>query len=629
MDELYRLRKDFVIIGLTGKSGAGCTEVAKKLNNPKFIEKVEIIPEIETNDVDQIKYRICHDFLKWNRNWTEFQIIKYADVLIIHLLWDSFQSLTFNEEFKSIILSFNLKDNDKRFNKKDINNAVIQNFQKNITELKAIGDSHSNINEFLIAAKDAGRLEQLLKLSSDIITKLREINYHKTSLLLHDLANNIRGQGTTNYCQGCTDVLKNIYTVAETINQLIKLFKNHENKGRRIVIDSLKNSLELNYFKEKYAAFYSIAINRVESERLEHKKHTIASFTDDDKCLALNEELTKTEYKGKEVNSGKFTSPDIENCIQKSDYHIFYSEKYEEYGLKELGYSELQASLEVQLVKFIALIFHPGIITPTGIERTMQIAFNAKYNSGCISRQVGAVITDKNMSVKAVGWNDVPTNQIPCNLRSVDDLIKDNNSNHFSEFEKGESKLKYKDKKSFKEKLSELKVDSTKLGGRNCSFCFKSCHNAFELKDNQVHTRSLHAEENAMLQITKFGGQGVQGGMLFTTASPCELCSKKAFQLGIKKIFYIDPYPGISGSHILKSGKEDVDNPQIIMFQGAVGRGFHKLYEPLMAYKDELNIRANVHPKMDDKSILIEALTDDEVVKQKIREVLGINNPTD
>ncbi|WP_235846252.1 deaminase [Morganella psychrotolerans] len=59
-------------------------------------------------------------------------------------------------------------------------------------------------------------------------------------------------------------------------------------------------------------------------------------------------------------------------------------------------------------------------------------------------------------------------------------------------------------------------------------------------ENNQVHTRSLHAEENAFLQISKYGGTGVQHGSLYTTASPCELCAKKAYQLGIKEIVFID-----------------------------------------------------------------------------------------
>ena len=71
--------------------------------------------------------------------------------------------------------------------------------------------------------------------------------------------------------------------------------------------------------------------------------------------------------------------------------------------------------LSEQLMKYLALILQPGLVAPTHIERCMQLAFNAKYNSGCLSRQVGAVITGEDFSVRAVGWNDVPKGQVPCN----------------------------------------------------------------------------------------------------------------------------------------------------------------------------------------------------------------------
>ncbi|MNT22021.1 Cytidine and deoxycytidylate deaminase zinc-binding region [compost metagenome] len=111
-----------------------------------------------------------------------------------------------------------------------------------------------------------------------------------------------------------------------------------------------------------------------------------------------------------------------------------------------------------------------------------------------------------------------------------------------------------------------------------------------------MHTRSLHAEENAMMQIAKNGGEGLKGGILFTTASPCELCSKKAYQLGITKIYYVDPYPGIATKHILKSGVDEKKDPNLELFKGAIGNTFHKLYDSFLPYKDELAIRTGVKP---------------------------------
>jgi dCMP deaminase len=89
------------------------------------------------------------------------------------------------------------------------------------------------------------------------------------------------------------------------------------------------------------------------------------------------------------------------------------------------------------------------------------------------------------------------------------------------------------------------------------------------------------------LQLAKYGGPGITGGKLFSTASPCELCAKKAYHLGIEEIVFIDPYPGIATEHIINVGEHP---PKLTQFMGAVGRGYQQLYESPLAYKDELDL---------------------------------------
>ena len=129
--------------------------------------------------------------------------------------------------------------------------------------------------------------------------------------------------------------------------------------------------------------------------------------------------------------------------------------------------------------------------------------------------------------------------------------------------------------------------------GLNQSFCFKSIYtkNNSSEKGNQVHTRALHAEENAFLQLTKYGGEALLDGVLYSTASPCELCSKKAYQLGISKIVYIDPYPGIAIDQILLNGEREIE---IKLFSDAIGSAYHKIYEQIIPFKDELKALTNV-----------------------------------
>ena len=132
------------------------------------------------------------------------------------------------------------------------------------------------------------------------------------------------------------------------------------------------------------------------------------------------------------------------------------------------------------------------------------------------------------------------------------------------------------------------------------SYCFKSLHNEFEGNKNQVHTRSLHAEENAMLQISRFGGEGLENGIIYVTASPCELCCKKLYQIGVRKIIYIDEYPGISRQNIISIGFK---RPDLKQFQGAYGVTYFKLYQPIMSQKDELALRLKGHIPPKKKSL--------------------------
>ena len=114
--------------------------------------------------------------------------------------------------------------------------------------------------------------------------------------------------------------------------------------------------------------------------------------------------------------------------------------------------------------------------------------------------------------------------------------------------------------------------------------CFKDLYNSITGVKNQVHPRSLHAEETAFLNL---GQHSAKGGNLFTTSSPCELCAKKAMYMGIKKVYYIEPYAGLSFNHVLSIGPRE-DRPEMLLFTGAVGRAYTQLYTPLMPQKDEL-----------------------------------------
>jgi dCMP deaminase len=197
----------------------------------------------------------------------------------------------------------------------------------------------------------------------------------------------------------------------------------------------------------------------------------------------------------------------------------------------------------------------------------MQLAMTAQLASGCISRQVGAVVIDKERRIIGVGWNDPPKTQIPCALRTCEELINEPTEEVFSEYERNPDFVDF--------------IKSLNRG--NKSFCFRNELANFKKEDKKAeYTRALHAEENALFQSTRNVGGSLDRSTLYTTSCTCTLCAKKAYQLGIDRIVYIDEYYDIAIDQTLRAGKKNI---LIERFSGIIGEAYHKLYSAPMPEK--------------------------------------------
>ena len=453
-----------------------------------------------------------------------------------------------------------------------------------------------------------------------------------TNFFFHRLSGTIRATG--NPLTNSRDVRKlepgqfenHVFDIVKLINLLIKshrrLVSDKDCNNTRIVIDKIRNSLEAKFLKERYSAFYFIAVHEEKSvakhlkERIEMSYDTYKEIENNKKIIDLQIHkiinLDMRERDGKEFEEGRFYSPNTITCVADAEIHI----SNEQSTNPNAPYFY---SMQEQWMKYAALIQHPGLITPSSEERCMVVAYTAKFNSGCLSRQVGAVITNKYHSIRSIGWNDVPYGHIPCSLKNLNEMglnnFKEKSLQNFvySRYEMQDIKP-FKDGESFHKKVrikfdkmhltyapqtkSDVKDEEANdfdlMKGLPYSYCFKALQNEFEKEKNQVHTRSLHAEENAILQMAKYGGEALKEGVIYVTASPCELCCKKLYQIGIRKIIYIDEYPGISRENIIGSGFQ---RPRLKQFQGAYGATYFKLFQPFISYKDEISLRTRLSLK--------------------------------
>ena len=437
---------------------------------------------------------------------------------------------------------------------------------------------------------------------------------------------------------------ESLFILPERINQFIKVLRHDpfsnqslgdsngptggqylENKNVTtfVVINNFKNIFEAYYFKRRYSVFYLLAVSCDEKAR-EAKFENISDF----KMADLKENLSS----GKKLfqKAIKYIDDHKEHAEQPREYieqhkktmcedmginlvelgfikdiftekralrKIAYEAKIAPFVLQDVmtcienadifvtrDHSETDYHCDYPLIRslgrIITLILHPGLLTPTKLERCMQIAMTAKLNSGCLSRQVGAVVTDGEYNILSLGWNDAPCGVESCIRRNFFDLLRKHDPEAYSSYE-----LDAPEFRNYLEKINlEMVKSKSDLNGLPMAFCFKDIYQDIIKQRDQIYTRALHGEERA---LSMCGNERAKGGYLFTTSSPCELCAKKAKEANISKIYYIEQYPGISHTHVIDVGDQSM-RARYEFFVGAVGGAYVKLYTPIIPYKDEL-----------------------------------------
>ncbi len=493
VEQIYKNRSQFVVIGLTGRTGSGCSSSANILE--KTFKEIKAPKPCKINDNEERKYRIVYNYSE--HKWEKFKVIRIKDTITSFIVENSYEHFLEFLKKNERKCGLNYPEVAKCLSTqiKDEYLAIYELRKKLIADREELenGDTKSKIKSKEIRER---LYDFYFKIIPPFSTSLKKVlnqssaNLYTTIYQL--IGNNLRSSGTA-----LDEEFKkiHIYKIAKRVNKIIKIIRHLRGKDSKtfVAIDTFRNPFEISFFRERYSAFYLLAVNTEVGTRV--KRLQDAANVNIQQLKSIDKEYEK-RLSGNEV----FFSQDIASCIQLADIHIHNPN----ISLENLS------NLKRQLIYYITLIVHPGLVPPSNLERCMQMAFNAKLNSGCLSRQVGAVITDQYSSVKAVGWNSVPEGHVPCLLRSAEDLLNNEDENAYSNYESNNPIFRKTMECAYGD-LKSKKNCQTKLAGLNISFCFKDIQNSIDGDKNQVHTRSLHAEENAFLQITKYGGAGIKG----------------------------------------------------------------------------------------------------------------------
>jgi deoxycytidylate deaminase len=200
--------------------------------------------------------------------------------------------------------------------------------------------------------------------------------------------------------------------------------------------------------------------------------------------------------------------------------------------------TDTDAQLTRRVERFLSIVLGSRIVTPTTHEAAMYAAASAATNSACLSRQVGAAITDEHGELLAIGWNDVP--QFGGGLYASDP--GDPNGEHDKRCwnRDGGKCFNDQEKSIFADvlinELGSLIEDGKKEQARNLIGECSKLRNLIEF------SRSVHAEMHAIINAGRLAGSRVAGGKMFVTTYPCHSCARHIIAAGIKEVYYIEPY---------------------------------------------------------------------------------------
>lgn len=309
--------------------------------------------------------------------------------------------------------------------------------------------------------------------------------------------------------------------------------KINKSPSKKIVVDSIRNTHEVEILKNTFSNFYLLATwadsetrwNRISSRY----KNNRSAFDMDDK-----------KDKDEKIENGQ----QITLCYQMSDIIILNNEKI----IAEN--TDVFNKLNSIVKKYIDIIEGKEKFIPSEQESLMSMAYANSMRSSCIQRKVGALIVDEYANIFSSGYNEVPNNEKPC-LNEYGKCYRKYLRDDINESIEGVI-----DNNELSKKIKEVVKSKSKM----LDYC-----------------RALHAEETAIVNMARLSvSTDLSKSTLYTTTYPCNLCANKIAQVGIKKIVYFEPYPQ-------EEAKETLNSAGVtqIPFDGVTFNGYFRFMEVL------------------------------------------------
>lgn len=317
--------------------------------------------------------------------------------------------------------------------------------------------------------------------------------------------------------------------------------------GQRVcyIIDSLKNHEEFELLKLIYRdIFYFIGVFSSLEMRVKHLE---------DKGLKIDQVYKLIDKdSGEDINFGQKVS----NTFIQADLFL------------RVDHST-SADINNKLSRFLNIIFKTEVITPNSHETAMYLAASSSGNSACLSRQVGASITDISGEILSVGWNDVPKPGGSVYRTTNDDPLGKNDFRCINL--SGGKCFNDEEKQIIREALVNELIELNFVDILKKELLIETIKKS-RIKELIEFSRAVHAEMLAIIQASQKSGDRVVGGKLFCTTYPCHNCARHIIAAGIKEVYYIEPYRKSLAiklhSDSISEDESKTDKVRILMYDG-------------------------------------------------------------
>jgi deoxycytidylate deaminase len=303
-----------------------------------------------------------------------------------------------------------------------------------------------------------------------------------------------------------------------------------DGKKRAYILDSIRHPAEVELLRHLYQdAFILIGVvceEDVRAERLSKRKYPEAGIDSVKRFMKRDERAPAPN--GQRVSEAFYLADFfVDNTI---DRFLEQEEPNPNWDINE------------RLGRLIKIVTHAEIVRPETAETAMSYASAAAMRSACLSRQVGAALTDSNGNVIATGSNEVP--RAGGGLYGETYLV--DAPDHRCAYRKmSPGKSPYcsntVEQNSIVDELIDV-VKELREADPVRKLALKEQIKRSRIGDLLEFSRAVHAEMDALLSAGREGISTI-GGRLYVTTFPCHYCARHIVSAGVDEVQYIEPYP--------------------------------------------------------------------------------------